>query len=316
MPRREHPLRRFAFPPTPIAAGDGQASPHCEGDPVAISNALRERIKELNCLYGIARLHQVFPESLDMFLEGVVNILPHSWQYPDVTCVRITFRDKAYTSSGFRTSPWRQAAKITVRQEKSGEVEVYYLEERPKADIGPFLKEEQALLNTVADNIALNATRIEAENELREVNRLLQSEQQALKGANETLRTLLSRLSDEKLHIQSEIHANVEKVLKPLLLALAMELSPGPRKYVDLILDNLAKITTPFVGTQCRDCERLTPTEINICTMIRGGLKTKEIAELRGVSPATIHRHRERIRRKLGLTGRDVNLATRLQNIL
>lgn len=316
MTKKEHPLRRSAPALPPASSGPTLPPAHYESDSAAIENILRERIKELNCLYGIARLHQAFPESLDLFLEGVVNILPQSWQYPDVTCVRVTFRDKSHASRNFGTSPWRQSAKIVVRQEECGEVEVFYLRERPAADIGPFLKEEQALLNTVADNIALNATRIEAENQLREVNRLLQTEQQALKGANETLRTLLARLSEEKREIQADIHANVEKVLKPLLLALAMELTPGPRKYVDLILDNLAKITTPFVGTQCRDRERLTPTEINICTMIRGGLKTKEIAELRGVSPATIHRHRERIRRKLGLTGHDVNLATRLQAIL
>ncbi len=47
--------------------------------------------------------------------------------------------------------------------------------------------------------------------------------------------------------------------------------------------------------------------------MIRSGLTTKEVARMRHVSPATVSRHREHIRRKLGLTNKDINLATYLQ---
>jgi DNA-binding CsgD family transcriptional regulator len=50
--------------------------------------------------------------------------------------------------------------------------------------------------------------------------------------------------------------------------------------------------------------------------MIRNGLTSKEIAQMRGVSPATVSRHRERIRRKLGLTGSDTNLAGYLQGVM
>jgi len=48
--------------------------------------------------------------------------------------------------------------------------------------------------------------------------------------------------------------------------------------------------------------------------MIRNGMRTKEIAEMRSVSEATINRHRENIRRKLKITNQDVNLATFLQS--
>jgi len=47
--------------------------------------------------------------------------------------------------------------------------------------------------------------------------------------------------------------------------------------------------------------------------MIKNGLRTKEIAELRRISPATVNRHRERIRSKLGITNSDTNLATYLR---
>ena len=58
----------------------------------------------------------------------------------------------------------------------------------------------------------------------------------------------------------------------------------------------------------------MTPTEIAICNMVRNGMRTKEIARMRGVSEATINRHREKIRSKLKLTNQDVNLVTFLQS--
>jgi DNA-binding NarL/FixJ family response regulator len=50
--------------------------------------------------------------------------------------------------------------------------------------------------------------------------------------------------------------------------------------------------------------------------MIRNGLRTKEIAQLRAVSPATINRHREHIRKKLNIANNDINLTTYLQSLL
>ncbi len=43
------------------------------------------------------------------------------------------------------------------------------------------------------------------------------------------------------------------------------------------------------------------------------GLSTKEIADVRHVSHATVSRQRESIRQKLAITGRNVNLVTFLQ---
>nr|MBC8362671.1 hypothetical protein [Candidatus Desulfatibia profunda] len=48
--------------------------------------------------------------------------------------------------------------------------------------------------------------------------------------------------------------------------------------------------------------------------MIRIGLRTKEIAQIRGVSAATINRHREHVRRKLKIANSDTNLMSYLQS--
>ena len=83
---------------------------------------------------------------------------------------------------------------------------------------------------------------------------------------------------------------------------------------MDILQTNLEEITSPFINQLSRSYQSLTPTEIGISNMIRNGMQTKEIAESRGVSAATIKRHREKIRRKLNITNQDVNLATLLQS--
>ena len=278
-----------------------------------VESALHERIKELNCLYGVSQLAERNFNSLDNMLESLVEFLPHSWQYPNVTCSRIVFKEKTYKSEGFRVTEWRQSARIYIYSEPVGEVAIFYLEECPPADEGPFLKEERALLDALADQIGIIATRISAEEELQESNKQLSLERKALQESNMALRTVLKRIEEEKNEVYNYIKINVDKILMPILHALDLELPQRQRKYIELLKSNLEEITSPFISHLSSSYHSLTPIEITICNMIRSGLRTKEIAQMRGVSTATINRHRENIRRKLKITNSDVNLATYLQ---
>jgi DNA-binding CsgD family transcriptional regulator len=283
-------------------------------EPDKVKRALRERIKELNCLYGISQLAERHLNSLDDLLQELVHFLPHSWQYPELTCARILFKGKTYTSDRFKVTDWRQSSRIYMYHVAVGECSIFYLEECPPADEGPFLKEERALLDAVAEQVGNIATRISADLELQETNRQLTLERQALQEANTALRTVLARIEQEKQEIHRDIKMNVEKILMPILHALVPQLPPAQTKYVEMLQTNLEEITSPFISQLSLSYHAMTPTEIAICNMIRNGMRTKEIAEARGVSEATINRHREKIRRKLKITNRDVNLATFLQS--
>jgi DNA-binding CsgD family transcriptional regulator len=81
---------------------------------------------------------------------------------------------------------------------------------------------------------------------------------------------------------------------------------------VALLQNQLNELSSPFANKISKSFGNLTPTEVEICDMIRGGMSTKEIASLRHVSPATVSKQRERIRRKLDLSGTDANLTTHL----
>ncbi len=285
-----------------------------ETDPGKVEFALRERIKELNCLYGVSQLAERHLYSLDGLLRELVDFLPHSWQYPDITCARILFRGETYTSDRFQVTNWRQSSRIYMYHEAVGEVGIFCLEECPPADEGPFLKGERALLDAVAEQIGTIATRISADLGLQETNRQLVLEREALKESNTALQVVLARIEQEKQEIRLDIGTNVEKIIMPILNALALQLAPSQTKYVQLLHTNLEAITSPFVSQLSRSYHSMTPTEIAICNMIRNGMRTKEIARMRGVSEATINRHREKIRRKLKITNQDANLATFLQS--
>ncbi len=282
--------------------------------PDKVEYALRERIKELNCLYGISQMAERHLYSLDNLLQELVNFLPYSWQYPDVTCARILFKEKTYTSDRFKVTDWRQSSRIYMYHETVGECAIFYLEECPAADEGPFLKEERALLDAVAEQIGTIATRISSDLELQETNRQLALERKALQESNTALRTVLARIEQEKQEIHRDINMNVEKILMPILRGLAAQLPATQAKYVEMLQTSLEEITSPFISRLSLSYHSMTPTEIAICNMIRNGMRTKEIAEMRGVSAATINRHREKIRRKLNITNQDVNLATFLES--
>ncbi len=62
-----------------------------------------------------------------------------------------------------------------------------------------------------------------------------------------------------------------------------------------------------------RDLLSLTPTEMEICSYIRSGQSTKEIADLTHSSFETIQTHRKNIRKKMGLNGSKTALCTYLR---
>jgi len=119
-----------------------------------IEHDSQERIKELQCLYGIVAVAERPEISLDELYQEVVNLLPASWQYPEITCARIIIDNKKFKTKNYRDTKWKQSSDIKVHGAKAGTVEVSYLEARPELDEGPFLKEERQLIDAVANCLA------------------------------------------------------------------------------------------------------------------------------------------------------------------
>ncbi len=127
--------------------------------------ALHERVKELTCLYGMARIAERPEVPLDQVASRIVTLLPPAWQYPEIARARIVLDGKQYATPDFREGLHRQTALITANRRPRGTVEVAYVEDRPALDEGPFLKEERSLIEAVARHLALIIERHEAAEE-------------------------------------------------------------------------------------------------------------------------------------------------------
>ena len=127
---------------------------------------LGERVKELNCLYGLARLVEKPNISLEEILEGLVEIMPPTWQYPDITCSRVLLGETEYETDNFRGTEWIQIADIMVFGNKEGSLEVCYLEEMPESYEGPFLAEERDLIDALAERLGRVIERMRGEQQL------------------------------------------------------------------------------------------------------------------------------------------------------
>ncbi len=88
---------------------------------------LGERIKELNCLYGVSNLVEKPGATLEEIIQGTLDLIPPSWQYPEITCARVILNDQVYKTDNFEETEWKQARDIIVNNEQVGSLEVYYV---------------------------------------------------------------------------------------------------------------------------------------------------------------------------------------------
>lgn len=114
---------------------------------------LQERAKELNCLYTIEDSLNRSDISMRQAFHTVINAVTPAFQYPNFAKARLKYGEIIYQTSDFEETKWYVSAPIFVQDKEVGSVTVFYTEETPHADIGPFLKEEKKLLNTIADRI-------------------------------------------------------------------------------------------------------------------------------------------------------------------
>lgn len=113
---------------------------------------LREREKELNCLYNVEEILNT-TDIIDDALRKIITVIPAGWKYSDECLVQILYNNQGYHSPDFRSSRWVMYAPIKLEGNTEGEISVYYTREFPQGYEGPFLKEERKLLDNIAERI-------------------------------------------------------------------------------------------------------------------------------------------------------------------
>lgn len=173
------------------------------------SNAnLKERVKELNCIYSMTRILNSPIFNIHNQLTAIVDMIPPSWQFPQNACARINYMGQEFTSRSFQLSHYFLRREIEVEGEVVGSVEVYY-RDKPGNDSEPvFLHEEENLIDEIAARLCVFFTRYKTEQHLQDVNqnleervrfRTLELEQEKLRAekASQAKTEFLSRMSHE-----------------------------------------------------------------------------------------------------------------------
>ncbi len=236
---------------------------------VQMRSDLQERIKELTCLYGIARVAAEPDTWLEEVLQRVAQILPAAWLYPDIAGARILYDGHSYATPNYDSSKSVQRAHLVVDGKQRGAIEVAYSEERPELDEGPFLKEERRLLETVAEEVGAIISRREAEREklrledqLRHADRLATLGQLAAGVAHEMNEPLSSVIGFAQLAgkcpgLPKQAERDIDKVLAASLRArdivkrlLAFTRQTPPRK-TRIDLNRIVTEGLKFFETRC-----------------------------------------------------------------
>ncbi len=155
-----------------------------------------------------------------------------------------------------------------------------------------------------------------AEEAVRKSEVALVEKSRHLEEVNVALRILLKQREADKADLEERLLANVKELVLPYVEKLKnSRLHSDQMTLVGILESNMKEIVSPFVTKLSSRFLSLTPTEIQVASLIKDGKSSKEIASLLHASENTVRSHRFHIRSKLGIKNKKVNLRSYLQSL-
>jgi diguanylate cyclase (GGDEF)-like protein/PAS domain S-box-containing protein len=118
-----------------------------------IEEALRKRVRELNCLYEFSALMEAKGGSVEEIFEGTLKLIASACQYPEIAAAKLVWTNKEFLSENWKETEWMLRQDIAARGIPVGFVQLAYLTERPDHAKEPFLPEEKELLFAIAERL-------------------------------------------------------------------------------------------------------------------------------------------------------------------
>jgi len=151
-----------------------------------------------------------------------------------------------------------------------------------------------------------------AEEALRKATDELKIEHEALSEKNIALKQILEHIERERQDYKQRICLDVEQAFTPVMRRLKSKASSTDSREYETLEINLKSLLTKDIDVFQDRYGKLTPRELEVCELIKIGMSSKEISDGLNLSLHTVHKHREKIRKKLGITNKSVNLSTYL----
>jgi len=115
---------------------------------------LRERAKELRCLYAVEELMRDSDKDIKEVFNGLLKVIPLGWQFTTICECRIIYEGGHYFTEDFKETAWMQSAEINIDGKIAGEIQISYTQYIRHTGDSQFLPEEQKLLNTIAERVS------------------------------------------------------------------------------------------------------------------------------------------------------------------
>ncbi len=149
----------------------------------------------------------------------------------------------------------------------------------------------------------------EKETELKEKNTTLVE-------LNTALKVLVEQKNANQLELEEQLIASMKLLIAPYVSKLA-KICPDTRQQnlIKIIDTNLKEVISPFSRKLSSGYANLTATEIRVANLIKQSYSNKIIAEHLNISSQTVAFHRKKIRKKLGITNTNKNLAYYLETL-
>lgn len=105
---------------------------------------------EIEC---ICKISDIIANSNDFkyVMQQTAEALPFGFQFPSITCIRITINNRTFKNSHFKITHRKLSCSCTGQDSAVISIEAFYREERPEADEGPFLSGEKTMLFSVCN---------------------------------------------------------------------------------------------------------------------------------------------------------------------
>ena len=126
-----------------------------------------------------------------------------------------------------------------------------------------------------------------------------------LEAQNDMLMEILNQRERYKEDLEQTITQNVEKYIRPSLNYLKKNVKERDLNIVAGLID---EIVYPITKKRPSVFDRLSPRELQVCTMIKEGYTSKEIADALFITKKTVDYHRSSIRKKLGLQNENLRV--------